>query len=232
MTILNTITKAFVPVHKEGWPFIAIFFVAAVVAGQLWDPFLYLGLVLTAWCAYFFRDPERVVPVSDDLVVSPADGIISAIGRSVPPEELELGDGERTRISVFMNVFSVHVNRAPVRGEIIKIAYSPGRFLNADLDKASHENERNGLVISSPHGSVAAVQIAGLVARRIVCWKKEQDAVAIGERFGLIRFGSRLDVYLPDEAVPQVHLGQTALAGETVLAAFGQEAPSDLSRTD
>ncbi|MEL6202062.1 MAG: phosphatidylserine decarboxylase [Pseudomonadota bacterium] len=232
MTLIDTITKAFVPVHREGWPFIAIFFVVAILAGLLWDPLFYLGLALTAWCAYFFRDPQRVTPVSDDLVVSPADGIISAIGPAVPPEELELGEGERMRISVFMNVFSVHVNRAPVRGEIIKLAYRPGKFLNADLDKASRENERNGLVIKSPHGPVAAVQIAGLVARRIVCWKKETESVAVGERFGLIRFGSRLDVYLPDEAIPQVHLGQSALAGETVLAAFGREAPSDLSRLD
>lgn len=208
MTLIDTITKAFVPVHREGWPFIAIFFVVAILAGLLWDPLFYIGLALTAWCAYFFRDPQRVTPVSDDLVISPADGIISAIGPAVPPEELELGEGERLRISVFMNVFSVHVNRAPVRGEISKLAYRPGKFLNADLDKASRENERNGLVIASPHGPVAAVQIAGLVARRIVCWKKESQAVAVGERFGLIRFGSRLDVYLPDGATPQVHLGQ------------------------
>lgn len=232
MSLADTITKAFVPVHREGWPFIAIFFIIACVAGLLWDPLLYVGLALTAWCAYFFRDPVRVVPLSDDLVISPADGIVSAIGPVTPPPELGLGEGQCTRISVFMNVFSVHVNRAPVRGAVQKIIYTPGRFLNADLDKASRENERNALIIETEHGTVATVQIAGLVARRIVCWSKEGDALAAGERFGLIRFGSRLDVYLPENAVPQVHLGQTALAGETVLAAFDRAAPAALMRVD
>ncbi|MEM1376544.1 MAG: phosphatidylserine decarboxylase [Pseudomonadota bacterium] len=232
MSLTHTITKAFVPVHRQGWPFVAIFFVVAILLGLLWDPLFYLGLALTAWCAYFFRDPERVTPLAKDIVVSPADGVVSAIGPVVPPQELGLGNAERTRISVFMNVFSVHINRAPVSGPITKIAYSPGKFLNADLDKASRENERNGIVIETEHGDVAAVQVAGLVARRIVCWSKEDDELAAGERFGLIRFGSRLDVYLPEGAVPHVHLGQTALAGETIIAAFGREAPATNVRKD
>lgn len=221
MSIAESIRNTFVPIHREGWPFIAAFFVVSVIFGWLWSPLFWIGLVLTAWCTYFFRDPERVTPTDDRLVVSPADGKISAVGPAVPPPELELGDGEMTRISVFMNVFSCHVNRAPVRGRITRIRHRPGKFLNAELDKASSENERNGLVIDSPNGDVAAVQIAGLVARRIVCWAEEQTDTAVGERFGLIRFGSRVDVFLPESAVPRVSPGQTAIAGETVLAEFG-----------
>ncbi|MEL6921021.1 MAG: phosphatidylserine decarboxylase [Pseudomonadota bacterium] len=232
MSLTDTITKAFVPVHREGWPFVAVFFVVAVLIGLLWDPLFYVGLALTAWCAYFFRDPQRITPLSDDIIVSPADGVISAIGPAAPPQELGLGDGQRTRISVFMNVFSVHINRAPVRGTVKTVAYSPGKFLNADLDKASRENERNGIVIETGHGDIGAVQVAGFVARRIVCWSKVGDALAAGERFGLIRFGSRLDLYLPEGATPQVHPGQTALAGETILAAFDRDAPAQLVRKD
>jgi phosphatidylserine decarboxylase len=152
--------------------------------------------------------------------------MISAIGPAFPPRELGLGDREMLRISVFMNVFSVHVNRAPVRGVIEQIAYKPGKFLNADLDKASSENERNSLKISTPNGDVAVVQIAGLIARRIVCWAGEGQAIGAGERFGLIRFGSRVDVFLPHKVAVRVAVGQTAIAGETVLAEFGGEALS------
>lgn len=223
MSLVDSIQKVFVPIHKEGWPFIGIFALVTIVLGMIWEPLFFVGLVLTAWCTYFFRDPERTTPLDDDIVVSPADGVVSAIGPVVPPEELGLGDDEWTRISVFMNVFSVHVNRAPVRGEISKIAYKPGKFLNADLDKASRENERNGLVIESPHGQIATVQVAGLIARRILCFANECEQIAAGERFGIIRFGSRLDIYLPKSAVPQVAVGQNAIAGETVLAGFGSE---------
>lgn len=226
MTLVDTIKKAIVPVHREGWPFVAAFFVVAVLLGFVWDPLFYAGLALTAWCAYFFRDPQRVTPLNDDLVISPADGIISAIGPVVPPQELGLGDAERLRISVFMNVFSVHINRAPVRGEVTAIAYKPGKFVNADLDKASSENERNGIVIETEHGPVAAVQVAGLVARRILCWVSQGQALAAGERFGLIRFGSRVDVYLPEGTKPQVAIGQTAIAGETVLANLSPTDPA------
>ena len=163
-------------------------------------------------------------------MVSPADGVVSAVGPAVPPRELGLGSGEMTRISVFMNVFSCHVNRAPVRGRITRIEHRPGKFLNAELDKASQENERNGLVIESPNGIVAAVQIAGLVARRIVCWAEAGGNIAVGERFGLIRFGSRVDVFLPQDATARVAVGQTAVAGETVIAEFGGGAATPLVR--
>ncbi|MCB1450745.1 MAG: phosphatidylserine decarboxylase [Nitratireductor sp.] len=216
--IFSTLRKSLVPIHKEGWPFIAMFFVAAVVLGWFSDPLFYVGLALTAWCAYFFRDPQRVSPVSDDFVISPADGRVSHIGQVVPPRELGMGADPLTRVSVFMNVFNCHVNRAPVRGRIETIVHKHGKFLNAELDKASEENERNSVLIDGPHGKVGVVQVAGLVARRIVCWSREGDTLAVGERFGLIRFGSRLDVYLPKGAKVCVALGQTAIAGETILA--------------
>ncbi len=226
MSIVSSIQESLVPVHREGYRFIAAFFVAAIVFGWLWAPLFYLGLLLTGWCAYFFRDPERVTPVSDDLVISPADGVISHIGPVVPPPELGLGEKPMLRISVFMNVFNCHVNRAPVRGKISGIFYKAGKFLSADLDKASSENERNSLVIESPHGDLAVVQIAGLVARRIVCWTENGHEIGVGERFGLIRFGSRLDVYMPDGAGSRVSLGQAAIAGETILAAWYDTAKS------
>ena len=230
MSLVDTVKNAFVPIHREGYPFIAGFGAATLVLGYFSTTLFWVGLILTAWCAYFFRDPERVTPVDDRLVVSPADGVVSAVGPAVPPRELGLGQVEMTRVSVFMNVFSCHVNRAPVRGRISRIEHRPGSFLNAELDKASSENERNGVVIESPNGTVAAVQIAGLVARRIVCWAEAGGALAIGERFGLIRFGSRVDVYLPAGAVPRVAIGQTAVGGETVIAEFGGDHGAPLVR--
>ncbi|WP_352521085.1 MULTISPECIES: phosphatidylserine decarboxylase [unclassified Mesorhizobium] len=230
MSLVDSIKNAFVPIHREGYPFIAAFGAGTLFLGYFSSVLFWIGLILTAWCVYFFRDPERVTPVDDRLVVSPADGVISAVGPAVPPRELGLGNTEMTRISVFMNVFSCHVNRAPVRGRITKIEHRPGKFLNAELDKASSENERNGLVIDSPNGIVVAVQIAGLVARRIVCWAETGGSIAVGERFGLIRFGSRVDVFLPSTAVPRVAVGQTAVGGETVLAEFGGVAATPLVR--
>lgn len=218
MSLVDTIKRTFVPIHREGYPFIAAFAVATLVL-WLMSPYLFfVGLVLTAWCVYFFRDPQRVTPVDDRLIVSPADGVVSSVGLAVPPQELGLGDAEMTRISVFMNVFSCHVNRSPTRGRITVIQHRAGKFLNAELDKASAENERNGLVIESPNGIVAVVQIAGLVARRIVCWASANENIGTGERFGLIRFGSRVDVYLPAGARPRVAVGQTAVGGETIIA--------------
>ena len=161
--LFSTLRKSLVPIHKEGWPFIAIFFVVAIVIGWFSDPLFYVGLALTAWCAYFFRDPQRVSPVSDDFVISPADGRISHIGQAVPPRELGLGADPLTRVSVFMNVFNCHVNRSPVRGRIETVAHKHGKFLNAELDKASEENERNSVLIDGPHGKVGVVQVAGLV---------------------------------------------------------------------
>ena len=216
--LLGTFRRSLVPVHREGWPFIGAFAAVTVILGMLSGTLFWLGVGLTLWCALFFRDPERVTPVSDDFVISPADGKVSAIGQAIPPRELGLPDLPMLRVSIFMNVFNCHINRAPVRGRILRTAHRAGRFLNAELDKASSENERNGVVIDGPRGELAVVQIAGLVARRIVCWKVEGEEMAQGERFGLIRFGSRLDVYLPAGAIVGVSLGQTAIAGETILA--------------
>lgn len=230
MSLADTIRSTLVPIHREGYPFIAGFALASVVLGLFWEPLFWIGLLLTAWCAYFFRDPPRVTPVDDRLVVAPADGVVSSVGPAMPPPELGLSGPEMTRISIFMDIFACHINRAPVRGRISLIEHRPGRFLNADLDKASTENERNSLVIESPNGPVAVVQIAGLVARRIVCWAVAPGEIAVGERFGLIRFGSRVDVYLPSGARARVAVGQTAVGGETVIAEFGSEAPPPLVR--
>jgi len=220
MSISNSIRAQIPPIHPEGYPFIGGFALASLILFWIWTPLGWIGTVLTVWCALFFRDPARVTPVRDGVVVSPADGRVSMISQVLPPAELGLGDRPLTRISVFMSVFNCHVNRSPVAGRIERIVYRPGVFINAELDKASEDNERNSLVIGTPQGAIGVVQIAGLVARRIVCFAREGQAVNAGERFGLIRFGSRLDVYLPDGAKPLVSVGQTAIAGETVLADF------------
>ncbi|MBO6757016.1 MAG: phosphatidylserine decarboxylase [Roseibium sp.] len=218
MSVVDSVTKALVPIHREGWPFIAIAFVATVVIGWFFDPLFWIGLVLTGWVCYFFRDPPRVTPVGEGLIVSPADGIVSQCGPARPPSELEIGDEPLMRVSIFMNVFNCHVNRAPMDGKVTRVAYRAGKFVNAELDKASEHNERNGLVIENGAKQIGVVQIAGLVARRIVCFVREGESIAAGERFGLIRFGSRLDVYFPEGVRPKVALGQTMIAGETVLA--------------
>jgi phosphatidylserine decarboxylase len=218
MSIVNSIRQQFVPITPEGYPFIGAFALAALVLFWVWSPLGWIGTVLTLWCVYFFRDPPRVTPVRDGLVVSPADGRVSMITMAAPPHELGLGATPLPRISVFMSVFDCHVNRSPVSGRVETIMYQPGKFFNADLDKASLDNERNSLVISTASARIAVVQIAGLVARRIVCFVKPGQPVGAGERFGMIRFGSRLDVYLPPGTQPLVAVGQIALAGETVLA--------------
>ncbi|WP_026612655.1 phosphatidylserine decarboxylase [Ensifer aridi] len=230
MSLIDTVRNTLVPVHKEGYRFIAIFFVVSLVLGFVWEPLMWIGFALTAWCAYFFRDPERMTPIDEDLVISPADGRVSSIATVIPPEELGLGSEPMLRISVFMNVFDCHVNRAPMSGTVRRIAYRAGKFVNAELDKASLENERNGLVIETKHGAIGVVQIAGLVARRILCWTTENASLETGERFGLIRFGSRLDVFLPQGAEPRVTLDQTAVGGETVLAEFGSAKGPVISR--
>lgn len=230
-SIVQSITNAIPPINREGYPFIAIFAGLTFVIGWFFSPLFWIGLGLTIWCVAFFRDPPRVTPVDADLVISPADGRVSQIGAVVPPRELGLGEAPMLRISVFMNVFNCHVNRAPVAGRISRIAYKPGKFLNAELDKASEDNERNGLVIDMEGGRrIGVVQIAGLVARRIVGWVREGEDLQAGERFGMIRFGSRLDVYLPEGVVPAVFVGQTAIAGETVLARFATANTLLLSR--
>jgi len=220
MSIAKSISAALVPVHREGYRFIGIFAAVTLVLFWLGLEWLgWLGVVLTLWCAYFFRDPERVTPLRDGLVISPADGRVSAIELVVPPPELDLPREPVTRISVFMNVFDVHVNRSPLDGRIRRIAYIPGAFLNAELDKASEDNERQALTLELADGRlVGVVQIAGLIARRIVKFVNEGDRLIAGQRFGLIRFGSRVDVYLPAGTQPLVCIGQRAIAGETVLA--------------
>lgn len=220
MSISNSIRAQIPPIHPEGYPFIGGFALGSLILFWIWTPLGWIATLLTVWCALFFRDPIRVTPQREGLVVAPADGRISMITRALPPPELGLGDRPLPRISIFMSVFNVHVNRSPVAGRIERIAYRPGAFINAELDKASEDNERNALLISTAHGRIGVVQIAGLVARRIVSFVREGQTVGAGERFGLIRFGSRLDVYLPDGTTTLVSEGQTAIAGETVLADF------------
>ncbi|QUS39385.1 phosphatidylserine decarboxylase [Tardiphaga alba] len=220
MSIANSIRGQIPPIHREGYPFIGIFALASLVLFWIWTPLGWIGTGLTVWCALFFRDPVRVTPIREGVVVSPADGKVSMVQPVLPPAELGLGDQPLLRISVFMSVFNVHVNRSPVAGRIERIAYRPGKFINAELDKASEDNERNSLVISTPGGRIGVVQIAGLVARRIVSFVREGQVLGAGERFGLIRFGSRLDIYLPEGSKALVAVGQTAIAGETVLADF------------
>lgn len=232
LSIIDSIRKFIPPVHREGYPFIAIAFVGALALMLVWEPLGWIGFIITIYVAYFFRDPVRVIPLDPNLVISPADGVITAVDQAVPPAELGLGRDKRTRISVFLSVFNVHVNRVPVGGTVTRISYRPGKFLNADLDKASEDNERNSLIIKNGENEVAVVQIAGLIARRIVCWAKEGDQIAPGARFGLIRFGSRLDVYLPKGAVTLATVGQTAVGGETVLAELAGGAARTSYRTD
>ncbi|WP_306151183.1 phosphatidylserine decarboxylase [Roseovarius sp. MMSF_3281] len=221
MNMLSTFVK---PMHPEGRKFVAVFAAITLVLFLIWDVLGWVGVGLTIWCYYFFRDPERFAPARDGLVLSPADGIVSLIEPATPPAELGLPDAPLTRVSVFMSVFNCHVNRAPVPGRVTAIAYRPGKFFNASLDKASKDNERNSLVIRMDDGQdIAVVQIAGLVARRIVCFVKQGDHVQAGGRFGLIRFGSRLDVYLPDGVKPHVRVGQTMIAGETVIAELAKD---------
>jgi phosphatidylserine decarboxylase len=208
-----------VPIHRAGWPFIGAALVLAVLLGLLWEPLFWLGLIAAAYCAYFFRDPPRVTPTRVGLVVAPADGMVQPIRRAVPPPELELGDQPLTRVSIFLNIFNVHINRVPVDGTLTALAYRPGKFVNAAFDKASEENERMALKVTTYDGvDVGFVQIAGLVARRIVCNVKLDEPVRAGQVFGLIRFGSRLDIYLPEGVAPLVAAYQTTIAGETVIA--------------
>jgi phosphatidylserine decarboxylase len=231
-SVLASIRKSLVPVRREGYPFIAALAFVALFFGWLWQPILWVGLILAAWCVYFFRDPQRVTPLEDGLVVSPADGRVSAITLGVAPKELGLGEQIRRRVSIFMSVFDCHVNRAPIPGRVQRIVYTPGKFVNAELDKASENNERNGIILETAFGPVGVVQIAGLVARRIVCFAREGDDLSAGERIGLIRFGSRLDVYLPVAASVLVAEGQTAIAGETIIARFGDKQPERRVRID
>jgi len=217
-----------VPIAREGRPFIAIFAAATVLlAAGIAAWFLVPGLILTAWCVYFFRDPDRVTPTRAGLVVSPADGVVVSVDPAPWPKELEMGPGDVRRVSVFMNVFDVHVNRIPVDGTVEKLTYVPGAFVNASLDKASEKNERQLVAMRTAEGRpLAFVQIAGLVARRIVCKIAEGQTARAGERMGLIRFGSRVDIYLPPGVAPLVARGQRCVAGETVIADLAAQEPA------
>ncbi len=226
-TPLTVLKSVLVPIHRAGWPFVAAFAVASALLGMAYQPLGWIGLALTGWCAYFFRDPDRVTPSRKGLIVSPADGRVQMIVPAPPPPELGLGDAPRTRISVFLNVFDVHVNRVPADGTIEEVDYRPGTFVNAGLDKASVDNERTAALLRLADGrELAFVQIAGLVARRIICELKPGQSVVAGERFGLIRFGSRADVYLPPGVEPLVAVGQRVVGGETVIADLDSGEPA------
>jgi len=230
-SLLSTIVDSIPPVHRDGHKFVAIGLGITLLFFWLWPPLGWIAALATAWVAYFFRDPDRVTPLREGLIIAPADGRITSIERVRPPQELGLGEELRTRISIFLSVFDVHVNRSPVAGRITRSVYTPGAFLNAELDKASEENERRGLVILMPSGAeIGVVQIAGLIARRIVTFVGEGDTVGVGQRIGLIRFGSRVDVYLPPEGRALVAVGQRTIAGETVLADLKSNEPEREAR--
>jgi phosphatidylserine decarboxylase len=218
MSIIHSVRSQIAPIHPEGYPFIGGFAFVSLVLLWLWTPLGWLGIMATLWCAYFFRDPPRVTPLADGLVVAPADGRVSQVVNALPPPELRLSERPLPRVSIFMSVFDCHVNRSPISGRIERIAYRQGAFLNADLDKASEDNERNALIINTGRTRIGVVQIAGLIARRIVPFVQEGQSVAAGDRIGMIRFGSRVDVYLPEGCRALVAEGQTAIAGETVIA--------------
>jgi phosphatidylserine decarboxylase len=219
-----TIKWRFPTVHPEGHKYVAVAAILCVIfAFMAWETLAWpMGLV-TIWVAAFFRDPIRTVPQGDNLIVAPADGLVTLIRQVAPPREMaELGSEPMTRVSIFMSVFDVHINRTPISGTVKSVVYVPGKFLNADLDKASEDNERQHILVERGDGvRVGFTQIAGLVARRIVPFVKNGDTVVAGQRIGLIRFGSRVDVYLPAGTAPNVALGQRTVAGETVLGTIG-----------
>lgn len=217
--MLDSFRSILVPIHRESHRFLAITVGVTLVLFWVAGPAGWVGVVLTLWVAYFFRDPVRVTPVEEGLVISPADGVVQSVIEALPPPELDMGEQARWRIAVFMNVFDVHVNRVPANGEIVALSYRPGAFLNASFDKASEANERQAIRMRLGSGKeLAVVQIAGFVARRILCTLREGQQVRAGERLGLIRFGSRVDVYLDHGMTPLAVVGQRAVAGETVLA--------------
>jgi phosphatidylserine decarboxylase len=219
MSLAASIRQQLTPIHPEGYPFIGGFALATLVLFWLWPPLGWIGLIATLWCIYFFRDPPRVTPIGKGIVVAPADGRVCQVVSVVPPRELGLGEAPLPRISIFMSVFDCHINRSPVAGRIERIVYRAGKFISADLDKASEDNERNAFVIvTETEQRLAVVQIAGLIARRIVCFARESDLLGAGQRIGMIRFGSRVDVYLPVGTRVVAGEGQIAIAGETVLA--------------
>jgi phosphatidylserine decarboxylase len=227
MSILNSIRSQLVPIHQQGYPFVGAFALAALVLFWLWPPLGWLATVATLWCAYFFRDPPRVTPAREGIVVAPADGRVSRVALAVPPQELNLGARHVPRISIFMSVFDCHINRSPIAGRVERVVYRAGAFVSADLDKASESNERNAFIILTGNATrIAVIQIAGLIARRIVPFVREGEVIGAGQRIGMIRFGSRVDIYLPEGTAALVAEGQTAIAGETVLADLKALQPS------
>ena len=239
MNIIDSIkTSVITPIHPAGIPFIVIFFVFTIIIGWLWSPLFFVGLVLTLWCVYFFRNPERFTPVlsgtnKNNLIISPADGRVIKVSKITPDEELGLPDGNWTRVCVFMNVFDVHVNRSPMSGQITYKNYIPGTFFNASMDKASSDNERLILGMDTENGKkIAFVQIAGLVARRIICDVDIGSHLKSGDIFGIIRFGSRVDIYFPSEASTKVLVGQKMIAGETIIADFTKSSKPVTRNTD
>lgn len=211
------------PLHPAGWPFVALFAIVSLLLTLIWDGFLTVGIILTLWCAYFFRNPARVTPQYDGILIAPADGRISMIEEVELPSEFDDLDGNTLykRVSIFLNVFDVHVQRVPASGKVLETVYRPGKFLNASLDKASEDNERSSVLMQMDNGDkVAFVQIAGLIARRIINNLKKDQQVTRGELYGLIRFGSRVDVYIPASMEVLVNVGQRCVGGETVLAKY------------
>lgn len=211
--------RALPPIHPDGWRFVAIFAAVTLILFWIAQPLGWLGAIATTWCVTFFRNPWRVTPQRDGLIVAPADGVVVTIDEAVPPPELGMGDAPMRRIGIFLSIFDVHVNRVPAAAQVVKTAYRKGKFVNAALDKASEDNERMAIRLALPDGvEIAVVQIAGLIARRILCELTEGQSVIAGQRLGLIRFGSRTDLYLPPSWSHFVIVGQRMVGGETVLA--------------
>ncbi|MEM6495156.1 MAG: phosphatidylserine decarboxylase, partial [Pseudomonadota bacterium] len=220
----DSIADLFVPIHRDGHKFLGVGLAVSILFFLIWPALGWICTIITAWIAYFFRDPDRVTPLREGLVIAPSDGRIASIDKVQSPPELGLNDGERVRVSIFLSIFDMHINRAPVAGRITRSVYVPGAFLRASNDQASEDNERRALVIETPSGAeVAVLQIAGMISRRIVTFAGEGDTVGVGQRFGLIRFGSRVDVYLPVNTAPLVSVGQRMIAGETVMADLKSE---------
>ena len=229
MSIIDSIkSSVFVPIHPAGTPFVILFCLVTVVLGWIWYPLFFIGFLLTIWCIYFFRNPDRITPTlsgsnKNNLIISPADGTVIEISKITPAVHIGLPAGKWTRVCIFMNVFDVHVNRSPMLGQITYKKYIPGSFFNASLDKASDENERLILNMDTDNGNkIAFVQIAGLVARRIICDVDIGHSLKAGEVFGLIRFGSRVDIYFPSEVSVMVLKGQKMIAGETIIGDFSK----------
>lgn len=230
MNLAETVKSVMSPPHKAGYPFIIGGVVVLVIGLVVWHPLAWIGLIFTLFCLYFFRDPERVLPPRENVFVAPADGLVVSIEQAIPPAELGLAPQPRTRVAIFLSVLDVHVNRSPIAGTVQKIAYHPGLFLSAAEDKASDDNERNALLLRLEDGrEVVVVQIAGLIARRILCEVTEGQTLAAGERFGIIRFGSRTDLYLPEGCTPLVAVGQRMIGGETVIADLSPKASAELT---